>query len=264
MPRIILLGTGTCVPVKERGASGAVVEARETRILVDCGSGTLQRMAMAGVDYRAIDAVLLTHIHPDHSLDLVALLFALNYTPGWQRTAPLVIVGPAGLKRFVSALGQVYRWIEPRGYPLEITEVSRETLSLGAFTIEAAGVEHRDLPAVAYRLASEGKTYVFSGDTAFCEGLVQVAREASLLIIEASFPQGEIPGHLSAAEAGRVAALAGVRAVVLTHLYPDCEGHDMRSLCAMEYGGPVIVAHDLMELTYKQGTLTTRDLREPV
>jgi ribonuclease BN (tRNA processing enzyme) len=103
---------------------------------------------------------------------------------------------------------------------------------------------------VAYRLEDPaGKSAVYSGDTGFCEEVVQLARGANLLILEASFPDGqEVEGHLTPSQAGRMASLATVERLVLTHFYPECLATDIAAQCRKTYGGPLTLATDFLRI----------------
>jgi ribonuclease BN (tRNA processing enzyme) len=247
MLRVTVLGSGTCVPRARRGPAGYAVESEGLLLLVDSGSGTLGRLQQAGLDFRRLDHVLYTHTHVDHTADLAPLLFATNYTPDFERTATLHLYGPPGFRDFVDRLAEPWPWVRPNGDWLEVREIDSATVELPSCTARAAPVDHGGIPANAYRIEAGGRSVVFSGDTCVCDGLVAIATDADLLIIEASFPEAENPGwHLTAAEAGRVATLSGARSVILTHLYPACDLDDMVAICRREYDGPIQMAEDLM------------------
>ena len=247
MPRVTVLGSGTCVPRQRRGPAGYALETGASRLLIDSGSGTLGRLMQAGLDFRDLSHALYTHTHVDHTADLAPLLFASKYTPDFVREQTLHLIGPPGFAAFVDRLADAWPWIRPEGDWLEIRELDDDTMRFADFTIRAVPVDHGGIPANAYRIEAEGKSVVFSGDTGYASGIVEIARGADLLVIEASFPTGDDPGwHLTAAQAGRVAAQAKAKAVVLTHLYPACDEHDMEELCRQTFDGPITVAEDLM------------------
>ena len=249
MPKLTILGSGTCVPRGRRGPAGYALETGNNLLLIDSGSGTLGRLHQAGLDFRNLTHAIYTHTHVDHTADLAPLLFAMNYTPDFERQAMLQILGPTGFQEFVDKLAEPWPWTRPLGDWLDVRELDDETASFTDLSIRSLPVDHGGIPASAYRIEAGGKVVVFSGDTGMCDNIVEVAREADLLIIEASFPENEDPGwHLTAAEAGRVATEAGARSVVLTHLYPACDEADMVALCRSEFNGPVQVAEDLMML----------------
>jgi ribonuclease BN (tRNA processing enzyme) len=248
--RLTVLGSGTCVPYARRGPAGYFVTTAGGTLLVDSGSGTLGRLVRGGLDYRHLEAALYTHTHPDHTADLAPLLFALNYTPGFDRAAPLTLAGPSGFGAFVDGLTALQPGIRPRGYDVELREMGDRSLDLGAARVTSYPVDHARTPALAYRVEADDATLVLSGDTQSCPGILEAARDADLLVIEASFPTDDFgPGpHLTAAEAGRIGQQAGARAIVLTHLYPHCDEHDMAALAGAEFDGRVIVGEDLLEL----------------
>ncbi len=250
MARVTVLGSGTCVPSARRGPAGYVYEGAGQRVLVDSGSGTLGRMAEAGIDHGELTAAAYTHTHPDHTADLAPLLFAMNYTPGLERTALLRVIGPAGFGEFLAGLSELYPGIRPKSYAIDLTEVADSTVTLGALVVRSFVVEHAGYAAVAYRFEGDDSVVVFSGDTTECPGIVAAAEGADLLVIEASSPfDDRDPGpHLTAAGAGRVAAEAGAGTVVLTHQFPVCDDHDMAALAAEQCDADVLVAEDLMVL----------------
>ncbi len=248
----MILGSGTGVPSAGRGAPGVAVKVGEKWLLIDSGSGTLQRMTRAGIDYRYLDYVLYTHIHTDHTADLAPLLFAMNHTPGFARERELTIIGPEGFSRFVEELSRPYPWIKPRGYRLTLKEVSDSCFSLGEIQMKSAPVKHGSGAAVSYRINTQkGESVVVSGDTSFCESIVDLAKGTTLLVLEASVPEEKLNNgnHLTPVQAGLIARLADVNNLVLYHFYPACDEVDMRALCANEYGGSIVLAEDFMEVT---------------
>ncbi|MBW1798645.1 MAG: MBL fold metallo-hydrolase, partial [Deltaproteobacteria bacterium] len=104
--------------------------------------------------------------------------------------------------------------------------------------------------SLAYRVEDQhGKNVVYSGDTGFCEELVDLAKGADLLILESSFPDGEeVEGHLTPSQAGRIATLANVNRLVLIHFYPECLSTDITAQCRKSYGGELTLGSDLLHL----------------
>lgn len=153
--RMTIIGSGTCVPSLERNPSSLFVEAGGKRLLLDCGSGTLQQLLRAGKSYKDIDAVLITHFHPDHVTDLVPLFHALNYTPGYTRERPLFVVGPQGMERWV----REHVWTVPDTRPKSFEVIVHEMegpWEWEGLRIEAYSTRHAD-ESIAYRIASGGE-----------------------------------------------------------------------------------------------------------
>ncbi len=243
--KITVLGSGTAIPDKERGAPGIAVELEGVLLFLDLGAGSLYRAARFGVPVDLVDFVLLTHLHLDHTGDLTSLLFALR-NPEYPRAKDLSVYGPLGLKAFLERLGPAYgEWIEPRGYSRTVEDLESSTVSFDSWRLRSCPVKHGP-PAIAFEITDgRGKRLVYSGDTEYCEGLVEFATAADLLILECSFPDGQgCPGHLTPAEAGRIAGEARCEHLLLTHFYPACRGQDLLTSLRNVYDGPVTLAWD--------------------
>lgn len=251
---VTVLGSGTCVPSRERSSCALLVRSAGRSVLLDAGPGTLRRLAEAGAAIDDLTAVLFSHLHPDHTADLVPLLFATKYDPEGRRTDPLLLVGGRGFADFYARLKGAYgEWIDPGRGRLDIREVAVK----GPDALRIPGIEVRTAPtvhtpqSVAFRLQGPaGTSIVYSGDTDWAETLVQLAEGADLLVCEAAFPEGrKVEGHLTPALAGRIAARAGVRRLMLTHFYPACDAVDIAAQCRRSWSGPLLLARDLMRIS---------------
>ncbi|UCC65907.1 MAG: MBL fold metallo-hydrolase, partial [Deltaproteobacteria bacterium] len=238
---LIILGSGTGVPSLTRGSPAYLIKEAGQDILFDSGSGTLVKMLQVGVTYKDLDAVLYSHTHPDHTADLVPLIFASKYKEE-PREKDLIIIGGRGFRDYFEGLKWVYgSWIEPETFRIHIREVVAEDIELGVLRITTLPMEH--IPeSVGYRLESPlGRTVVYAGDTDYCRNIVELARGADILILEASFPEGrKVKGHLTPSLAGRIAQEAGCKKLILTHFYPPCEQSDMRADCQRIYRGEIL------------------------
>ena len=243
---VVILGSGTAIPRPSRAPSGILVSEAGTHLLLDGGAGTLTRLADAGVLLEELAAVLYTHLHVDHTGELVPLLFALK-NPGFQRDRPLTIVGPPGLSRLHEDLASVYgAWITapPCGLVMGTWNPPAAYELLG-WRVDAVAVAH-GASAHGVRLTSpSGAVIAYSGDTDECDAVVDLARDADLLVLECSHPDDrKVDGHLSPTPCGRVAAAARPRRLVLTHFYPGWDPEDARPPVEALYDGEVIIAAD--------------------
>jgi ribonuclease BN (tRNA processing enzyme) len=251
--RATILGSGTCVPSLKRSACAVLVETGDAKILMDVGPGTIRQLLQIGVTIFDITHVLLSHFHPDHSGELVPLLFSNKYPNSHRRVQPMVLIGGSGLIEFFSGLESVYgEWIRlPSSLfqAISLESICGEALRYKGFQINSIPVMHRP-ESLAYRITdSFGKTIVYSGDTDVSENLVAIARLADVFICESAFPdEMKKAGHLTPSEAGRIATEAGVRKLVLTHFYPECDMTDMMGQCRKTFKGDLVIAEDLMSI----------------
>ena len=245
--RLTTIGTGTASPSPRRVSSGHLVEAGGVRLLMDCGSGVVHRMAALGIRWQEVTHVALTHFHNDHVGDLPTLIFAWRYGDLPPRSAPVTVLGPAGtaalLDGLASALGP---WVREPGFPLEVREVAPdERVALGEdVALEVAKVPHT-AESVGYAVVAGGRRLVYTGDTGYDETVGAWAHGCDLLLTECSLPAAmgmEI--HLTPEQCGRLARVAKARRLALTHFYPPVERTDVRAAVAGEYDGPVHLAHD--------------------
>ena len=242
-----VLGSGTCVPSVDRNAPGYLIEAGGLHILVDCGNGTLRQLAHAGKDYRKIDTICITHTHPDHISDLVALLHALAGTPGYTREQDIEIIGPKGIKQFYRKCIETCL-SKPKTFRIEISECERKH-DLKTVHVLTEKTIHT-ATSIAYRFEHKGRSLVITGDCDFDQGIIHLAENADLLVIDCSFPDTmKIPGHLTPGECGRIARQAHVKKLMLSHIYPgDYPDSLLLGECKKIYHGDVTLAEDLMEL----------------
>ena len=253
MPKaeITVLGSGTCAATRDRSMASYHLAVGEMQLLLDIGDGALRRLLEAGLDYRQIDAILISHHHIDHVADLVPFLWATRYSPYFQRENPLTLFGPPGTKEWYDKLALAYGdWLLELPFPLIIEEGQNTAWQWQGIAISTRAMVH-SVPANGYRLSFGAQALAYTGDTGYHENVIQLAKDADLLIIESSFPdeRGTMETHLTPGEAGRIAAAANVRKVILTHLYPECENVDIVAQCRAFFHGQVEIAEDLKTIS---------------
>lgn len=245
--RLTTIGTGTAAPAARRVCSGYLVESGECRLLLDCGSAVLHRMATLAVNWVGISDIAITHFHADHIGDLAPYIIAARYGTLPPRSAPLRVIGPPGIRTVLDRFGELFGTIvtDP-GFPLEIAELAPgDGLALeDGVRLEARTVPHTD-ESVAYSVEQGGRRLVYSGDTAFDEGLADWARGCDLLLLECSLPEAiATPNHLTPQQCALLAARAGPGMLVLTHFYPPVEEVDIRGIVGERFGGRIVLAED--------------------
>ena len=229
-------------------------------LLFDCGPGAGQNLMKAGINPTTIRRVLLSHLHMDHCLEFPSIVFG-SYLIG--RTDKWYLYGPPGTVDFSNLLfekvfpyaPQVVRRIRKEGLEVTPCEVTAgRVLESENYTISSAPTEHGIL-SFAYRIDSKEGTVVVSGDTRPCKSVIDLAEGADLLIHECSFPDDMLEFarqtyHSIPSEVGDVANQAGVKKVVLTHLFPPCKGRETEIVKSVstKFAGEVILSHDLLEI----------------
>jgi ribonuclease BN (tRNA processing enzyme) len=236
--RLTVIGGSGGIPGGGRPCSGYVVTADGFGLLVDPGYGVATALSSEGPP--AFDAVLVTHGHPDHCADLNPLLRSVAWS-----AAP---VDPLPVHSLPGALDAVLALDRPEllagAYRLEPFDPGAQ-LAIGPFVIQTALLPH-PRPNAGLRLTADGVSLVYTGDCGPSADLVHLARGADLLLAEASYA-AEVPDELvgalsSAADAGRLAAEAGVRRLVLTHLMPATDPGEALAAARASCSGPVDVA----------------------
>lgn len=226
--RLFLLGTGASVSDPHRTVTMLAVQAerpdgRPSTLLLDCGGDAVQRLLASGVDLDSLDAVILTHEHADHTAGFPLLVQKL-WLAGRRR--PIPVYGIAAALAQARRVWEAYdtaAWKE-QGLPdLLWHEVPLEEDALAfedaTWRVTAAPGRH-GVPVAGYRIEHGGRALAYSSDTAPHDPIVELAREADLLVHEAN---GAMEGvHSSAEEAAQVAAQAGAHRLLLVHLPPGC------------------------------------------
>lgn len=248
--KLTVLGSGTLIPIPERGNSGYFLQSGNTGILIDGGSGALRKMADFGLDYLDIDGICYSHLHPDHTFDLIPLLFALKHDPRAAEHASLRIAAPVGFKHYFRSLMDIYeQWVMPEDLEVSIEEISQDSSSIDNISFNCNLTEHTE-QSITYRFTDGNVGELFySGDTDYCQELIISAKGVDVMLLECSFPDyGKIQGHLTPSECGKIAAETECGRLVLTHFYPQVIGTDIKSSVEKFYDGPVDLAYDGMEI----------------
>lgn len=268
---LILLGTGYPRPDPNRAGPSTAIVAGDKWFVVDAGRGATMRIAATDLKYANFQAVFLTHLHSDHTAGLPDL-----FDTSWQfgrKTRPLELYGPPGTKKLADAMLEFFAEdIHLRRDLLEKhpaagatirTHIVREGVVYddGAVKVTAFVVDHKPVAyAFGYRFDAGGKSIVISGDTRPTPNLIKYAKGADILVLEAYLPEWfakvdtpEVAArlksyHTSAEEAGAIAAEAGVKTLVLTHLIPGNEDETFRERAARRFKGTIVVGRDLVRV----------------
>ncbi len=244
--RLRVLGSGTALPDPLRGATGFALTVGGRTWWVDAGPGSVQRSGMAGIDPLALSGVWLTHLHPDHSAEIVPLLFAYRIA---RRTAPFHLYGGKGTAPWMESLRQAWgKSVDVPKMPFHIIELPLVGVGEqvdGDLRVISAPAAHT-ASAVHLRFEADGASITFSGDTGPSRYLEELAQGTDLLVTEcAGSDEQRIDKHLWPSAIIQLVKKARPKQVWLTHIYPDVDPTRIPKQIEDATGVPVHHAHDL-------------------
>jgi ribonuclease BN (tRNA processing enzyme) len=242
--RLTVLGSCGAWPEAGRAASGFLLEHDGFRLVLDLGYATLPRL-LAHCPDGDVDAIVVTHEHPDHCVDLHGLYRVRYFAP--ERRPRLPLYCTTGV---MTRLGP----LEPDGDLTDAFEVHDlpGTYEIGPFRLESALLPHY-VPNAGVRLTSAALTVAYTGDTGPDPALAVLGAETDLYIVDATGQSdgvavlrdaSETRFHLRADEAGEWARRAGARRLMLTHFWPGLDRDRSRSEAEATFGGPVLIADE--------------------
>jgi ribonuclease BN (tRNA processing enzyme) len=254
---ILILGSGTASPSAKRGSPGLLLNIGERKLLMDSGSGTLYRMAIAGYSVHDIDIVCYTHSHPDHISDLVPLLHALKWDPSRPAGIKhLQLIGPPSVFKYYD---NVLRFFgdsiasDDQKLSLQKKVMDNSMESIHGITLISRFVAHTP-DSIGYRVECGAGSVVYTGDTDICESVVMLAMDCDVLIIDCSFPSTrKIKGHTTPEEFLSIAKASRAKTVILTHIYPNWNDVEWREIMDLVKRGHFLVARDFMLITLSKG-----------
>lgn len=249
--KLIILGSGSCVPQRDRSSTSLLIETDEVVYLLDCGGSTPHQIPRAGYELNDIDVILLSHLHGDHMLGMPVLLKSMELL---GRKKELPIYGPAGTQKIITDITEVSYpgFFDPTPFDIEFHELTEENSIIKIDNkLSAASTKH-GTPSYAFRI-NDAVTY--TGDASPSESIIKIARGCNTLVHDSSVTSDleEIAnkhGHSSARQAGIHAREANVRRLVLVHVEFWYRGKDQKLIndAQTEFDGEIVVGTDLMEI----------------
>ena len=271
---LTLLGTGCPSVDHKRFGPSNLISTKTAKILVDCGSGITQRLHELKVSSADIDALLFTHLHSDHAVDLYQLIISSWHS---YRIKPWKIYGPKGTKKFVNKIMDA--WADERklrisyesrasvkAFDIDVVEFkSLGNLKIKDIKIKYFEVDHKPVKyAYGFSFTNKNKKLTISGDTKPCENLMKYAQKSDVLLHEV-FIEGEIKEinkmrtqktlhnvqsyHTTSSEVGKVAFIAQVKNLVLTHFVPTrFNKRNLKKVVKKDFGKDPIIGEDLMTI----------------
>ena len=243
--QLTILGSAASWAGAGQACSGYLIEDEGTTVLLDCGNGTLANAASV-TDVTSLDAVVISHAHPDHFADLYTLQAALRFAPeGPIGSLPLHL--PEGLwERLGSLLSEHGRAQLAEAFEPHVI-VTGEAMRFGDITVVPHAVDH-DGPTFAFAVEAGGARLAYTADTRDGDAVRRAVAGCDVLLAECTLPDeyaGMAP-HLTAAEAGSIAASSGAGMLLLTHLWPTADHERMLRQAAAVFDGGSHLAEEHM------------------
>ena len=251
--RLIILGSGTSIPLSYRASPSMAIFMDDRPTLFDMGPGTLRQLARIGISHDRIKHIYISHFHPDHTADLIHFLFVTQNPEILDKRDSFTITGPVGIKEFVKNLQKTYRqWLDIPPKIMKIDELDitcPDKKEYKGYSVLSRPTNH-SMGSLAFRINTrEGKNFVYSGDTELCDGILKLARNSDLLILECAFPESRPgKGHLTPSQAGSIADEANAKKLLLIHFYPEALATDISEDCRKTYKGELILGRDLLRI----------------
>ncbi len=245
--KLTVLGSGVAMPKEDRWPSGYLLEHKELKVLLDCSAAAYARLLQQKEDLHAIDAIVFTHPHLDHTGGLAPLIQARgNETSATPREISLA--GPFDIRTFLDTMAQLTLTKSLKTYPTNCQTLTAESepFSIGDLRFTPFVVPHiENHLCLGYRIEADGKTLVYTGDTGndIPDASLQKMEGADVLIIEATEREA-MTGHCTPAQAIKIGFRAHARRIFLTHMSPT--NARLAAADTKSYGKNVSVATDGM------------------
>jgi len=273
--KLTLLGTGCPSVDHKRFGPSNLITTNKAKILVDCGSGITQRLHQLKVSSANIDALLFTHLHSDHAIDLYQLIISSWHS---YRVKPWKIYGPKGTKKFVNKIMDAWAYerklrisyearASTKAFKIDVIEFkSLGEIKVKDLKIKYFEVDHKPVKyAYGFAFIHNNKKLTISGDTKPCENLMKYAQKSDVLLHEV-FIEGEIlktnkmrtkqtlhnvkSYHTTSSQVGKVAFITQSKKLVLTHFVPtQFNKNRLKKVVKSDFGKDPIIGEDLMTIT---------------
>jgi len=248
--KLTVLGSGTGLSDANRACSGYLLESQQNFIALDFGTGAFKNLQKV-LHPSKLNAMFFSHYnHLDHVGDLPGFLFNrkgfCERNPNEARQ--LNLFGPTGFEAFARKMLEAFPFLLMTNFPVNAEEMHYSTKKVFNFTVKSKPVEHSE-NSLGFRIEANGKTIAYSGDTEYCDEIIDLGQNADLLVLDCSYAGEEKhEGHLNATECGEIAKKANAKRLLLTHFYPEAENEDIAAQAAKAFKGQIFVAQDLMEI----------------
>ena len=245
--KLTVLGMSGTWPPAGGATCGYLLSHEGTHVWLDAGTGTFSRL-QEHIEVADLDAIVITHGHPDHFVDVIPCFYARHY--GGLGAPGLPFYSPDGFVELMSLLvAEGPKDVMHGAYDFR-TVADGDVFTVGPMTFTTFEMAHVGVNAMGFRVEAGGGVLAYTGDSGPCEAVVEMSRGADVLLAEATYQNDNnlLPFHMSAAQVGEHAAASGVPRVILTHLVPGLDPEVSRAEAAAVYDGITDVAFTNMSI----------------
>ena len=259
--KLTILGSGICVFDHERKGPSFLLETDNQLLLFDCGWGFGENLLKAGHQPFDLDHIFISHPHADHMGGLINILQSIFVTtkffPEKARIKPLFLHGYLGFKKDYEKLRSLLFPEREEPYEINVIEHQNDSKIYDTFELSTAEVKHRpDLfHSTAYRIDADETAFVYSGDCGYDERIIELSKDAQLIVLDCSNPaktyrkHGAASNHLSPFECGKVAKQAKINELILYHIYYDLTTkEEIEEEVKKNFDGKLILPTDLQTI----------------
>jgi len=245
--QLTVLGRYGAYPAAGGACSGYLLQDGDTNLLLDCGSGIVSRLQNF-CSWTNLSAIVITHFHADHYLDLYPLRYALQLSKFNKRKDKLLVLVPPGGDIELTRIFSNEESKKSFADPFLFREIGSEEERIGSLQLNFLQVNH-PVPTYAVKVRNNNCQLVYTSDTSFHGQLIDFSKGSSLLLAESTLrnedeDRSELTGHLTAGQAGELASIAGVKKLMLTHFWPEFSLEQYAKEAGETYGKEVIIAEE--------------------
>jgi ribonuclease BN (tRNA processing enzyme) len=242
---LTILGSSGTWPNSGMATSGYLLRHDGFNLYMDAGTGTMANL-QKHLEIKDVDAIVISHEHPDHFVDLYPFFYAWHYGGLGQPGLPVFV--PTDFSQRLADLVSIDSQVAMRT-AFAFTEVAPgEGFEVGPYRVKTEPMAHLGLPALGFRFQADGRILAYTGDTGPTHHVEDLARDAHLFLAEATWQDRNdlLPFHLSSRQAAVHAREAGVERLVLTHIWPTLDREVSVAQAAEAYAGPIEAAGEGM------------------
>ncbi len=247
---LTVLGCGTGLSGGEKAGSGFLIDNGLQKIVFDLGFGTNKNLQKV-IDFTKVNNIFFSHYgHMDHIADLFSFISqrsAFVKLGASKEKTQINLFGPKGFSEFVFSVFKSLS-LDNFPFPVNCTDIEYFDKKIFGYRVQTKPVRHL-VDTLGYRVESSGKIFAYSGDTEYCDSVVELGKEADLFVLECAFLEDEKKsGHLTANDCARIAKESGAKKILLSHLFPSTDESEAKNIVQNGFDGEVLIAKDLMEL----------------